>query len=114
MVEEQRQSCGPPMHRDVIQHPHSLIGLEDLTHIRERTRRRTHTRKKNAKGVNAILVKQRKANAAMSAWSFAQLHAMIAYKALRVGSIAVKVDTNHTSQAYPCCGHTSKGNRPNI
>jgi IS605 OrfB family transposase len=96
----------------VTQHPHNLIGLEDLTHIRERTRRRTHKRKKNGKGVERVSVKQRKANAVSSKWSFAELHAMIAYKALRSGSMAVKVDANYTSQACPCCGHTSKGNRP--
>jgi transposase len=30
-----------------------------------------------------------------------------------VGSLAVKVDAHYTSQACPCCGHTSKENRPN-
>ncbi len=35
--------------RIVSEHPHSLIGLEDLTHIRERTKRRTRRRKKNGK-----------------------------------------------------------------
>jgi putative transposase len=57
-------------------------------------------------------MKQRKGNAAYSKWSFAELHAMIAYKALRTGSMAIKVDANYTSQACPCCGHTGKENRP--
>lgn len=90
--------------RIVEQHPHSLIGLENLTDIRERTTRR--------KGKNASK-KQRKANAAYSKWSFAELHSMIAYKALMHDSMAVKVDANYTSQACPMCGHTCKGNRPN-
>src|SRR6266446_6460253 len=67
----------------VNQHPHSLIGLEDLTHIRERTKRRTRRRvAKNGKGTQPVSRKQRKANAAYSKWSFAELHSMIAYKAL--------------------------------
>ncbi|HEU5228077.1 MAG TPA: transposase [Ktedonobacteraceae bacterium] len=90
--------------RIVQQHPHSLIGLENLTDIRERTKRR---KGKKATG------KQRKANAAYSKWAFSELHAMIAYKALLNNSMAVKVDANYTSQACPMCGHTCKANRPN-
>ena len=90
--------------RIVAHHPHALIGLEDLTHIRERTNRRRG--KKASK-------KQRKANARQSKWTFAELHSMIAYKALRTGSMAIKVDANYTSQACPRCGHTGRENRPN-
>jgi IS605 OrfB family transposase len=90
--------------RIVTQHPHSLIGLENLTDIRERTPRR--------KGQRASK-KQRKANAVFSKWSFAELHGLIAYKALLHESMAVKVDANYTSQACPICGHTAKENRPN-
>jgi putative transposase len=89
--------------RIVTEHPHSLIGLEDLTHIRERTRRK-HGKKASKK--------QRKANAAYSKWSFAQLHSMLAYKALLAGSMAIKVDAHYTSKACPMCGHTDKKNRP--
>jgi len=89
--------------RIVTRHPHSLIGLEDLTDIRERTRRK--------KGKQASK-KQRKANAAYSKWSFAELHSMIAYKALLRGSMAIKVDAHYTSKACPICGHTSDANRP--
>ena len=96
----------------VDQHPHSLIGLEDLTHIRERTKRRTHKRKKNGKGTQPVSRKQRKANATYSKWSFAELHSMIAYKALLNKSMAIKVDAHYSSQACPICGHTSKANRP--
>jgi putative transposase len=90
--------------RIVEQHPHSLIGLEDLTDIRERSRRR--------RGKQASR-KQRKANATYSKWAFAELHGMIAYKALLAGSMAIKVDAHYTSQACPRCGHTSDANRPN-
>jgi putative transposase len=90
--------------RIVEQHPHSLIGLEDLTHIRERTKRR--------KGKKASK-KQRRANAAHSKWSFAELHSMIAYKALEHSSMAMKIDAHYSSQACPKCGHTCPENRPN-
>src|SRR5713101_2279203 len=59
--------------RIVEAHPHSLIGLEHLTDIRERTKRR--------RGKKAS-TKQRQANAVFSKWAFAELHSMIAYKAL--------------------------------
>jgi len=89
--------------RIVDQHPHSIIGLEDLTHIRERTRRK--------QGKKATR-NQRRANRHASQWAFAQLHGYIAYKAMRAGSMAVKVDANDTSQACPMCGHTCEDNRP--
>ncbi|GHO79549.1 transposase [Ktedonobacter sp. SOSP1-85] len=89
--------------RIVTHYSQSLIGLEHLTDIREQTTRR--------KGKRAS-AKQRKANRAFSKWSFAELHSMIAYKALLHGSMAIKVDANYTSQACPKCGHTCKENRP--
>lgn len=89
--------------RIVIQHPHSLIGLEELKDIRERTKRR--------RGKN-VSKKQRKANARQSKWAFAELHGMITYKALLHGSMAINVDASYTSQACPMCGHTCVGNRP--
>jgi putative transposase len=91
--------------RIVDQHPHSLIGLEDLTDIRERTRRRKHGKRASRA--------QRKANAAYSKWAFAELHGMIAYKAARAGSMTIKVDAHSTSKACPMCGHTADANRPN-
>jgi len=90
--------------RIVTRHPQSLIGLENLTNIRARTRRKRG--KKASK-------KQRKANATYSKWAFAELQSMIAYKALLHGSMAVKVDAHYTSKACPMCGHTSDANRPN-
>ena len=56
---------------------------------------------------------QRKANAAYAKWAFAELHALLAYKAVLAGSLTVKVDAHYTSQACPLCGFTSKANRPN-
>jgi putative transposase len=89
--------------RIVEAHPHSLIGLEDLTDIRERTR---HKRGKRASK------KQRRANATYSRWSFAEVQGMIASKALLRGSMAIKVDAHYTSKACPRCGHTCDANRP--
>ncbi len=90
--------------RIVDQHPHSIIGLEDLTHLRERTKRR-HGKKASQK--------QRRANRHASVWAFAELHGYLAYKAMLAGSMAVKVDAHYTSQACPRCGHTCGDNRPN-
>ncbi|GHO67215.1 hypothetical protein KSC_061070 [Ktedonobacter sp. SOSP1-52] len=97
----------------ITQHPHALIGLEQLTDIRERTKRRKRKRKKNGKGYERVSPKARKANRVYSQWSFAQLHALISYKAALVGSQAIKVDADYTSKACPRCGHTANGNRPN-
>jgi putative transposase len=84
-------------------HPHSFIGVEDLTHIRERTKRK-HSKKASTK--------QRRANRHASRWAFAELHAFLDYKAILAGSLCVKVDADYTSQACPHCGHTAKENRP--
>ena len=85
--------------------PSTLIGLENLTHIRERT-------KPKNKGKKAS-IKQRRANSNRARWSFAELHKFIDYKAVLSGSLAVKVDAHYTSQGCPCCGHASRENRPN-
>jgi len=98
--------------RIVEAHPHSIIGLEDLTHIRERTKRRTHQRKKHGKGHEPVSRKQRKGNRHASSWAFAELHNYIAYKAALAGSMAVKVDAHYSSLACPMCGYTSEANRP--
>ena len=90
--------------RIVEAHPASIIGLENLTDIRERTRR-----KRGKKGSP----KQRRANGHASKWAFAELQSVIDYKATLAGSLAVKVDAHYTSQACPVCGYTSKANRPN-
>ena len=84
-------------------HPHAIIGLEDLTSIRERTQRK--------RGKQASQ-KQRKANRHASQWAFAELQSVLGYKAARAGSMTIKVDAYHTSQMCPICGYTSKDNRP--
>jgi len=85
--------------------PTSLIGVEDLTHIRERTERRKRGKRASTK--------QRRANRVASTWSFAALQAMLTYKATLTGGQVIWVDANYTSQACPRCGHMSRDNRPN-
>src|SRR5579885_342683 len=95
------------------EHPQALIGLEELTGIRERTRRRKRKRKKHGKGPEPVSPKARKSNRVYSQWSFAELHALISYKAALSGSLAVKVDADYTSKGCPKCGHIANENRPN-
>src|SRR2546430_8712833 len=89
--------------RIVEQHPHSLIGVENLTDIRERTRRK-HGKKASKK--------QRKANARQSSWSFAELHAYIAYKALLHESMAGEAKAHPTRDTCPMCGCTRQQATP--
>jgi putative transposase len=84
-------------------HPHSFIGLEDLSGIRE------HTKRKHGKKASK---KQRRASQHASHWTFAELRRFLDYKAVLAGSLCVKVDADYTSQACPRCGYTSKANRP--
>ncbi len=96
----------------VVSHPHTLIGLEELTGIRERTKRRRKRRKKQGKGTEAVSKKARRANRHASTWAFAELHDILTYKAAVAGSLAIKVDADYTSQACPYCGYTDRRNRP--
>jgi len=92
-------------------HPNALIGLEDLSGIRDRTKRPKRRRKGTQ--VLPLTLKQRRANWHASKWAFAELHGMIAYKAALSGSsFVVKVDADYTSKACPLCGYTDKSNRP--
>jgi len=99
--------------KSIVQtHPHTLIGLEDLTGIRERTRRRKRRRKKHGRGTEPVSKKARRANRHASKWAFAELQEMITYKAALAGSLAIKVDADYTSQSCPYCGYADKHNRP--
>jgi IS605 OrfB family transposase len=94
----------------VEQHPQALIGIEDLTGIRERTKRRKRRRK--GKKTLPLTPWQRRANSHASKWAFAELQHMIIYKAALSGSIVVKVDADYTSQTCPMCGYRDEKNRP--
>jgi putative transposase len=69
------------------------IAVEDLTHIRTRVRARRSQR------------------ATLHSWSFAQLQAFIAYKAVLAGVPVYRVDPRNTSRTCPSCGHCGRGNR---
>jgi putative transposase len=88
----------------ITTHPNSLIGLEDLTGIRDRTMRK-HGKKATRK--------QRNANRHASRWAYSELRSFLEYKAALAGSVCIKVDADHTSQTCPRCGWTSRANRPN-
>jgi putative transposase len=98
--------------RIVQKNLHALIGIEELTHIRQRTKRRTHKRRKNGQGTERVSGKQRASNRVYSQWSFAELHGMLAYKAVLQGSMVVRVDADNTSKGCPKCGHIDDANRP--
>ncbi len=76
--------------------PGVLIGLEDLTHIRERTKQKGKQQRRKA-----------------SKWAFAELQDFVSYKAVLAGSVAITVDADYTSQQCPACTYRSKANRPN-
>jgi len=96
----------------IQQHPHTLIGLEQLTDIQERTKRKKRRSKKNGKRSLSVSPKARKANRVSSQWAFAELQALISYKAALSGSLVIKVDADYTSKRCPMCGHTEDSNRP--
>jgi putative transposase len=91
-------------------YPRSLIGLEDLNGIRERTKRRK--KRRMGKQVVHVSPKARKANRHTSKWAFAELQGVLTYKSVFSGSLCVKVDAHYTSQMCPRCGLTSRENRP--
>ncbi len=70
------------------------IGVEDLTHIRDRT---------------TVRKPQRRAH---SSWAFAQLRTFLTYKAGLAGVPVIAVNPKHTSQQCPCCGFIDRKNRP--
>ena len=72
------------------------IALEDLTHIRKRTR-----------------VKGKENRAKRTNWSFRQLRDFISYKAEMRGIPITLVNPAYTSQRCFVCGHVEKANRKN-
>jgi putative transposase len=72
----------------------SLISLEDLEGIRNRTTVRTSQRRDH------------------HSWSFGQLREFVTYKAAIAGVPLVFIDPAYTSKECPICHHVSKSNRP--
>ncbi|HEU4985265.1 MAG TPA: transposase, partial [Nitrososphaera sp.] len=75
------------------QHTKRGIALENLKHIRTRVRVRKSQR------------------TVLHSWSFAQLQAYIAYKAVLAGVPVALVEPRNTSRTCPACGHVDKANR---
>jgi putative transposase len=71
----------------------SAIALEDLTHIRKRTKVRKAQRSR------------------LAGWSFNQLRQFTEYKAVRKGIPVALIDPRDTSQGCPECGVIDKANR---
>jgi putative transposase len=95
----------------VTAYPHTLIGMESLTDIREHAKPSKRSRRKGKRRLLSS-PKQRRANRHASTWAFAKLQDMIGYKAALSGSLAIKVDADYTSTTCPLCGYTDKKNRP--
>jgi IS605 OrfB family transposase len=69
------------------------IGLEDLTHIRDR------------------VTVRKKDRARHSGWAFAQLQSFVTYKGKLAGVPVLTVDARNTSRTCSKCGHCEKANR---
>ncbi len=76
----------------------SVIGLEDLTGIRDRTQYK-------------VRKKQRYTH---SSWAFRQLQTFIEYKAKQAGILVEYVNPEYTSQTCSRCNHISKNNRKGL
>lgn len=81
-----------------VQENVSVIGLEDLTNIRENTNGKLHK-------------KQRYLH---NSWAFRQLQSFIEYKAKQVGIIVEYINPEYTSQTCNRCNHISKNNRKGL
>ncbi|WP_370650206.1 RNA-guided endonuclease InsQ/TnpB family protein [Oscillochloris sp. ZM17-4] len=92
-----RRDCDHVLSKQIVQsaHPGATIVLENLTHIRKRSKIR----------------KQTKTSRRVHSWSFAQITSFVAYKAEERGCTVAGVDPRHTSQTCSCCGHQARTNR---
>jgi IS605 OrfB family transposase len=94
----------------IKEYPHALIGLEDLTDIRDRTKR--PKKRRRGKKILPLTPTQRRANRRHTNWSFAELQNALTYKAKLADSVVIKVDANYTNLACPMCGYCDEKNRP--
>jgi putative transposase len=91
-----RRDCDHVLSKQIVQTAPegSTIALENLTHIRQRTRQRGREQRRR-----------------LHSWSFTQLKSFIQYKAEARGCTVVVVDPRHTSQQCNRCGHQARNNR---
>lgn len=76
----------------------SVIGLEDLTGIRDRTNKKLRKKQKYTH----------------NSWAFYQLQMFTEYKAKAVGILTEYINPEYTSQTCYRCGHISKNNRTGL
>ena len=79
---------------DIVAANNGILCVEKLLGIRDRTKF------------------SKKLNRMVHGWPFAQLLAMLAYKARMAGVPVVEVDPRKTSQRCSQCGHEDRANRP--
>lgn len=72
----------------------SAIVIENLTHIRQRTKQRGREQRRR-----------------IHSWSYAQMRQFLTYKAEARGCTVVAVDPRHTSQTCSRCGYQARNNR---
>ncbi|MFX1536802.1 MAG: RNA-guided endonuclease InsQ/TnpB family protein [Promethearchaeota archaeon] len=88
--------------KQIVQHARKnlknpVIVLEDLKGIRNTTKCKSKTRKRN-----------------LNNWSFSQLQRFIDYKAAELEIPVIYIPPHHTSQQCPMCGHTEEANRNKV
>jgi putative transposase len=96
------RDCDHVLSKRIVQHapPGSTIVLENLTHIRDTSRMGRGKQNKNVDNKRRL-----------HSWTFAQLYALIVYKAQEQGIAVIKIDPRHTSQTCSRCGYQHRANR---
>lgn len=91
------RDCDHVLSKHIVQSatPGSTIVVENLTHIRSTSKIKKNTETKRR----------------LHAWSFAQFHGFLTYKAQEQGMQVIKIDPRHTSQTCSQCGHQHRSNR---
>jgi putative transposase len=96
------RDCDHVLSKRIVQNapPGSTLVFENLTHIRETSKRGRGKKNKN-------VANKRK----LHSWSFAQLYDFTVYKAQERGIRVERIDPRHTSQTCHRCGHQARNNR---
>lgn len=91
-----RRDCDHVLSKQIVQAAPegSTIAIENLTHIRQRTKQRGREQRRR-----------------MHSWSYHQMRQFLTYKAEARGCTVGAVDPRHTSQQCSKCGYTARNNR---